>query len=215
MILIDTAVRKNQDILPVPHRSERRFEKVMERLIQASEECTRLMRTNAYCFGLMGTLVERTRAMGVYPPSVWRWMRFVEINHWRFLLDLGKPISTVDSMGMWEHYQAEKAIGAPIHSPFLRRTASDLARQAARFVTKEFVAGFHRANVVDDTGASFDVGDVLREMDQAQAEQTAEESDLQRALSPEQALEGFDPQTIATPSGKAISIKKTDRRVVN
>lgn len=201
---------------PPASASEKAYlEKVMERLVQASEECTRLVRTNAYCFGLMGALVERTRAMGVYPPSVWRWMRFVEINHWRFLLDLGKPISTVDSMGMWEHYQAEKAIGAPIHSPFLRRTASDLARQAARFVTKEFVAGYHRANMVDDTGASFDLGAVLREMDEAQADQTAGETDLQRALSPEQALEGFDPQTIATPSGKAISIKKSDRRIVN
>src|SRR5690606_1985633 len=102
-----------------------------------------------------------------------------------------------DSMGMWEHYQAEKTLGTPIHSPFLRRTASDLARQAARFVTKEFVAGFHRSKVVDETGASFDVGAVFKEMDQAQAEQAADDADLQRALSPDETLEGFDPNVIA------------------
>ena len=33
VLLIHAAVREDQDILPIPHRSERRFEKVMERLL--------------------------------------------------------------------------------------------------------------------------------------------------------------------------------------
>ena len=33
VILIDTAVREDQDILPIPHRSKRGCEKVMERLL--------------------------------------------------------------------------------------------------------------------------------------------------------------------------------------
>ena len=33
MLLIHAAVREDQDILPIPHRSERRFEEVMERLL--------------------------------------------------------------------------------------------------------------------------------------------------------------------------------------
>lgn len=200
---------------PPSTAAERAYlDKVMERLVEASEECTRLVKINAYCFGLLGAVVERTRQMGVYPPNVWRWMRFVEIHHWRFLLDLGKPVSTVDSMGMWEHYKAEKAIGAPIHRPFLRRTANDLARQAARFVTKEFVAGFHRSNVVDDTGGAFDLKDIYREIDRAEAQQQLDESKLKSALNPSEALD-FDPETAFAGSDKPIVIKKSDRRIIH
>lgn len=200
---------------PPSTAAERAYlDKVMERLVDAAEECTRLVKANAFCFGLMGALVERTRHMGVYPPSVWRWMRFIEIHHWRFLLDLGKPISTVDSMGMWEHFKAEKDIGAPIHKPFLRRTSNDLARQAARFVTKEFIAGYHRANVVDDTGAAFDPSGIFREMDKAEAAKAAEEDALKDALNPSDALD-FNPEAALAVSDKPIAIKRSDRRIIN
>ncbi|WJS87266.1 hypothetical protein [Paracoccus sp. TOH] len=203
-----------KDAPPATAAERAYLDKVMERLVEAAEECTRLMKANAFCFGLMGTLVERTRQMGVYPPGVWRWMRFVEIHHWRFLLDLGKPISTVDSMGMWEHFKAEKAIGAPIHKPFLRRTSNDLSRQAARFVTKEFIAGYHRANVVDDTGASFNLDALYREIDRAEAQRQAEKNDLKSALNPSDALD-FDPETVFAASDKPIAIKKSDRRIIH
>lgn len=201
---------------PPATASERAYmDKVMERLIQASEECTRLVKVNAFCFGLMGTIVERTRQMGVYPPNAWRWMRFVEIKHWRFLLDLGKPIGTVDSMGMWEHFKAEKAIGAPIHNPFLRRTANDVARQAARFVTKEFIAGFHSANVVEDTGAAFDLDAIYREIDRAEAQKQADENDLKRVLNPGDTLQDFNPDAVFAASDKPIAFKKSDRRIIH
>lgn len=203
---------------PPASAAERAYlDKVTERLIRASEECTQLVRANAYSFGLLGTLVERTRQMGVYTPNVWRWMRFVEIHHWRFLLDLGKPISTVDSMGMWEHYNAEKAIGAPIYSPFLRRTANDLSRQAARFVTKEFIAGYKRSVVMDDTGATFDLEAIYREVERAEAQKEAEKSAAQSALDVSSALQGFDASAAASAAvaGRPITIKKTDRRIVS
>ncbi|WP_299592582.1 hypothetical protein [uncultured Tateyamaria sp.] len=188
------------------------LEKVTERLIRASEECDALMRANAYCFGVLGTLVERTRKMGVYVPNVWRWMRFVELAHWRFFLDLGKPLSTVDSMGMWEHYNAETAIGEPIHSPFLRRTANDLARQAARFVTKEFTSGYNRTIVMDDTGASFDLEALYREVD---AQEKAGKREVQDALDVGTALSDFDPAAaMREAAGKPIQIKTSTRRIV-
>lgn len=199
---------------PPSTAAERAYlDRVTERLVRASEECTQLVRSNAYCFGLMGTLVERTRDMGVYPPNVWRWMRFVEIHHWRFLLDLGKPISTVDCMGQWEHFQAEKAVGAPIHIPFLRRTANDLARQAARFATKEFIAGFHRANVVNDTGSAFGLEAIYRELDRAEAQKEAEVSNVASALNPAEAL-NFNSSTALASTDRPIAFKKSDRRII-
>lgn len=201
-------------VKPPATAAERAYlDKVMERLLTAADECARLVRLNAFCFGLMGTLVERTRKMGVYPPNVWRWMRFVQIHHWRFLLDLGKPISTVDSMGMWEHYTAEKALSTPIYKPFMRRTPSDLARQAARFATKEFIAGYHRANVVEDTGAGFDLNTIYRELDQADADKHNATAELKNALEPS-AAQNFDPGSVMTVLDKPITIKKADRRII-
>ena len=201
---------------PATTPSERAYlDKVTERLVRASETCHGLMKTNAYCFGLMGALVERTREMGVYTPNVWRWMRFVEIAHWRFLLDLGKPISSVDAMGMWEHFNAEKAIGGPIHSPFLRRTANDLARQAARFVTKEFIAGFKRSNVMSDTGNIVDLEAIYREVAKAEASKQAEESAHKAALNVGEMLTNFDPAAATAAAGKPINFKKADRRIVS
>lgn len=200
---------------PPSTAAERAYlDKVTERLVRASEECTRVVRANAYCFGLMGALVERTRKMGVYTPNVWRWMRFVDIHHWRFLLDLGKPVSTVDAMGMWEHYNAEKVIEAPIHKPFLRRTANDLKRQAARFVTKAFIASFNRGNVVEETGSAFDLDAIYREIDRAEAQKEADESAIKGALNPSDALKDFDASTAFANTGKPITFKKSDRRII-
>jgi hypothetical protein len=197
---------------PPKTAAERAYmDKVMERLIRASEECNRLVHANAFCFGTLGTLVERTRQMGVYIPNVWRWMRFVEPSHWRFFLDLGKPISSVDSMGMWEHYQTETALETPLFKPYLTRTPLDLARQAARFVTKEFVSGFQRSNVMEETG-NLDLDAIYREMEQADRKRKADADKVKSALDVGEVLQGFDPNKAVS---KTINFKKVDRRIVS
>lgn len=188
------------------------LDKVLDRLLRASDECNKLMHGNAFAFGMFASVIERTRKMGVFHPVPWRWMRFIEPFHWRFFLDLGKPISTVDSMGMWEHYHAEKAIGAPVHEPFLRRTPNDLKRQAARFIDKEFVRRFNAMGAVDDAAESINMDTLFSEIDRADAQREADDVLREQSLAVE--LDDFDPSAVFASTEKPLTVKRAGKRVV-
>lgn len=134
---------------PVSAVEKTYYSKVQERMVEASERVLSVLQANGYVFGLLGTAIERTRDMGIFHPPPWRWMRFINLPLWRFFLDLGKPMPTVDSMGMWEHYKTESQLKTPILEPFLRRAPNDLARQAARFVTPQVIEFFHKNMSID------------------------------------------------------------------
>lgn len=134
---------------PVTAVEKTYYSKVQDQMVEASERVLSILQANGYVFGLLGTAVERTRAMGIFHPTPWRWMRFINLPLWRFFLDLGKPMPTVDAMGMWEHYKTESQLKTPILEPFLRRSPNDLARQAARFVTPDVIEFFHKNMSID------------------------------------------------------------------
>ena len=134
---------------PVTAVEKTYFSKVQDQMVEASEQVLSVLQANGYVFGLLGTSVERTRAMGIFHPTPWRWMRFINLPLWRFFLDLGKPMPTVDAMGMWEHYKTETQLKTAILEPFLRRAPNDLARQAARFVTPDVIEFFHKNMSID------------------------------------------------------------------
>lgn len=188
------------------------LDRVYERLMQAADECAAVVKANAYCFGLLGAAVERTRRMGVFHPAPWRWMRFIDIFHWRFFLDLGKPISSVDALGMWEHFNAERAIGSPICEPFLRRSPNDLKRQAARFVTRDFVRQFNAMNAVEAAGDSITIDGLFAQTSDMGEGRTAEEAMRERMHVD---LTDFDPSSIFAAADKPLTLKSTGKRIVH
>lgn len=216
---------KTEPVAPVERTY---YAKVQERMIEASERLHTILQANAYVFGLLGTAVEKTREMGIYHPPPWRWMRFIDLPLWRFFLDIGKPMPTVDAMGMWEHYKTEGQLKTPIPEPFLRRCPNDLARQAARFVTPEVVAFFHKSMSIDSVTSGLSEQLLERKGDARATPKASVIDDIMDAASMDRGMGGLrgadiedaefvtDPAPTANegdfPASGEIRVKRPTRR---
>lgn len=115
--------------------------RAQERLARAQAAIERVLFHHQFEFSVAGGAVELARNYGILPPNLWRWMRFCDetASFWWFIQNLGMPAAYPENAGLYEHYQAERAIGLAVELPHLHTFVEGLRTEAVRYLVPERV----------------------------------------------------------------------------
>lgn len=101
----------------------------------ASNTLRPLISQNGYVFGLIATLLIKTRRGGILPPAQFRWLRFYDYQMWNFLRIVGMDTPTPEASGMFNHYKNEEKAHVPFLRPYLTSCVEGIRREAGKYIT--------------------------------------------------------------------------------
>lgn len=105
--------------------------------VAAAEALRTLLTKNGFLFGLLGTLLTETRRAGIFPPAVFRWMRFSDYPLWSFLRCVGMNAPVPESAGMFEHFQTETILSRALEQPMIENSITAVTYEADKYLTDE------------------------------------------------------------------------------
>lgn len=116
--------------------------KAQERLGTAARAVERVLFSHQYEFSMTGGMLEATRAYGIMPPALFRWMRFSDETtpFWYFVQNLGMPAAYPENAAHFEHYQAEKAMEVAVETPHVLACVDGINAEASRYLVPETIS---------------------------------------------------------------------------
>lgn len=112
-----------------------------DRTRTALDDFAPILKRHAYLFGVLASALQLSRRGGIYPPALFTWLRFINLELWNFLLYVDVPKPCAEAAGMFEHWLSEKAMHEASISPIIsERTVDALIAEVRKFTPSTLVS---------------------------------------------------------------------------
>lgn len=100
-----------------------------------------VLHRHAYLFGALASALQQGRRGGIFPPALFSWLRFVNLEIWNFLLYVDVPKPAAEAAGMFEHWITEKTMREASITPIIsERTIDSIIAEVRKYTPKTLVS---------------------------------------------------------------------------